>query len=175
MNKYEYQRSRSLFDLGPKSLRFILSNIFCSKATGPTEEKFNEPSGRISAPKRQYFAITDPGCLHNTLVDCMTLLLSQTWRHLIIRYYHMGFCLSPAVSTRDSIISPRALARGLIMVEGWYLGKWPKSHVIICLSHIQIRNLNYFRRKIIIFHTKTKKFGHVRRVTSRNSIRLTSR
>ena len=41
MNTYEYKRSRSLFDLGPKSLRFILSNIFCSKATGPTEEKIN--------------------------------------------------------------------------------------------------------------------------------------
>ena len=41
MNTYEYQRSSSLFDLGPKSLRFILSNIFYSKATGPTEEKIN--------------------------------------------------------------------------------------------------------------------------------------
>ena len=49
-----------------------------------------------------------------------------------------------------------------------------KPYVIICLSHIQIRNLNYFRRKTIIFHTKTKKFGHVKRVTSRNTIRLTS-
>ena len=32
MNTYEYQRSRSLFDLCPRSLRFILSNIFCCKA-----------------------------------------------------------------------------------------------------------------------------------------------
>ena len=38
----------------------------------------------------------------------------------IIREYHMRFGLSPAVSTRDSIINPRALAWGLIMVEGWY-------------------------------------------------------
>ena len=29
----------------------------------------------------------------------------------------MAFWLSPEVSTRDPIISPRALARGLIMVE----------------------------------------------------------
>ena len=30
----------------------------------------------------------------------------------------MGLWLSPEVLTRDPIISPRALARGLIMVEG---------------------------------------------------------
>ena len=41
MNIYEYQRSRSLFDFCPNSLRFILSNIFCSKSTGPTEAKFH--------------------------------------------------------------------------------------------------------------------------------------
>ena len=28
--KHKYQRSRSLFDLCPKSLRYVLSNIFCS-------------------------------------------------------------------------------------------------------------------------------------------------
>ena len=32
MNKYEYQMSRSLFDLCPGALRFILSNIFCCEA-----------------------------------------------------------------------------------------------------------------------------------------------
>ena len=37
---------------------------------------------------------------------------------LIFRDYLMAFWLSPEVSTRDPIISPRALARGLIMVEG---------------------------------------------------------
>ena len=40
--------------------------------------------------------------------------------HVIIRDYHMGVWLSLTVSTRDSIISPRALARGLILVEGLY-------------------------------------------------------
>ena len=39
-NKYEYQRSSSLIDLCPRSLRFILWNIFCSKASGPIEAKF---------------------------------------------------------------------------------------------------------------------------------------
>ena len=34
----------------------------------------------------------------------------------VIRDYHMGFWLSSAVSTRDSIISPRALADILILV-----------------------------------------------------------
>ena len=28
MNLYEYQRSRSFIDLGPRSLRFIFSNFF---------------------------------------------------------------------------------------------------------------------------------------------------
>ena len=32
--------------------------------------------------------------------------------------YLTAFWLSPEVSTRDPIISPRALAQGLIMVEG---------------------------------------------------------
>ena len=36
----------------------------------------------------------------------------------IIRDYLMAFWLSPDVSTLDPIISPRALARRLIMVEG---------------------------------------------------------
>ena len=39
-------------------------------------------------------------------------------KYVIIRDYLMAFWLSPEVSTRDPIISPRALARGLIMVEG---------------------------------------------------------
>ena len=40
MNTYEHQRSRSLFDLCPVSLRFILSNI-CCKAARPIEAKFH--------------------------------------------------------------------------------------------------------------------------------------
>ena len=36
----------------------------------------------------------------------------------VIREYLMAFWISPEVSTRDPIISPRALSRGLIMVEG---------------------------------------------------------
>ena len=39
-------------------------------------------------------------------------------QRMLIRDYLMAFWLSPEVSTRDPIISPRALARGLIMVEG---------------------------------------------------------
>ena len=39
MNTYE--RSRSLFDLYPRSLRFILSNIFCCKDPRPIEAKFH--------------------------------------------------------------------------------------------------------------------------------------
>ena len=42
--------------------------------------------------------------------------IDHSW--LIIRDYLMAFWLSAEVSTRDPIISPRALARGLIMVEG---------------------------------------------------------
>ena len=38
---YECQKTRSLFDLCPRSLRFILSNIFCSKAPRPVEAKFH--------------------------------------------------------------------------------------------------------------------------------------
>ena len=38
-NTYEYQRSRSLFDLCPRSLRFINSNISYETA-GPFEAKF---------------------------------------------------------------------------------------------------------------------------------------
>ena len=38
--------------------------------------------------------------------------------HVMIRDYLMGFWLSPEAATRDPIISPRAFAQGLIMVEG---------------------------------------------------------
>ena len=38
--------------------------------------------------------------------------------NLLIRDYLIAFWLSPEVSIRDPIISQRALARGLIMVEG---------------------------------------------------------
>ena len=79
----------------------IWSNFGCS-----------EPSGCISAPKRQDFTIrtcdvfngrqhiTDPGSLHNTLVDCMTLLHPQTRRHMICysesfwNYLHIYFILA---------------------------------------------------------------------------------
>ena len=37
---------------------------------------------------------------------------------IIIRDYNKKFWLSPEVSTLDPIISSRALAQGLIMVEG---------------------------------------------------------
>ena len=50
----------------------------------------------------------------------MALYHFQTRRHLIliIRDYLTAFWLSPKVSIRHPIISPRALARGLIMVDG---------------------------------------------------------
>ena len=40
LNKYEYQRSVSLFDLCPRSLIFIHSNI-CCKAARPIEATFH--------------------------------------------------------------------------------------------------------------------------------------
>ena len=66
-----------------------------------------------------------------------------TWG-VILRDYLMAFWLSPEVSTWDPIISQRALARGLIMVEGWYWGWLPKPHVIISLSHIPFHYFNAF-------------------------------
>ena len=46
--------------------------------------------------------------------------------HLIIRVYLMEFWLSPEVLNWDPIISPRAVARDLIMVErlSVYIGDW---------------------------------------------------
>ena len=41
MNLYEYQRSRSFIDLRPKSLRFNISNFFCSETARPIEAKFH--------------------------------------------------------------------------------------------------------------------------------------
>ena len=41
MNTYEYQRSRSLFDLCQRSLRFIILNIYCCEAARPIEAKFH--------------------------------------------------------------------------------------------------------------------------------------
>ena len=37
MNLYEYQRSRSFIDLHPRSLRFNISNFFCSETARPIE------------------------------------------------------------------------------------------------------------------------------------------
>ena len=81
----------------------------------------------ISVPKRQDFAIrkcdvfdrrqhiTDPGRLHKTLVDCMTLLHSQTRRHMIIcyseslcNYLHIYFILAcgpPVTMCHVSLLS----------------------------------------------------------------------
>ena len=41
MNTYEYQRSRSLLDLCPRSVTSILSNIFCCECAWPIEAKFH--------------------------------------------------------------------------------------------------------------------------------------
>ena len=45
-------------------------------------------------------------------------LKRDTTSSIIIKDYHREFWLSPRVSNRDPIIRPRALALGLIMVEG---------------------------------------------------------
>ena len=45
MNLYEYQRSRSFINLGPRSLRFTFSNFFSLETAMPIEAKFHvEPS-----------------------------------------------------------------------------------------------------------------------------------
>ena len=41
MNLYEYQRSRSFIDLGPRSLRFTFSNFFSLETARPIEAKFH--------------------------------------------------------------------------------------------------------------------------------------
>ena len=41
MNIYEYQRSRSFIDLGPRSLRFTFSNYFSLEAAWSIEAKFH--------------------------------------------------------------------------------------------------------------------------------------
>ena len=41
MNLYEYQRSRSFIDLGPRSHRFTFSNFFSLETTRPIEAKFH--------------------------------------------------------------------------------------------------------------------------------------
>jgi hypothetical protein len=52
-------------------------------------------------------------------------------KYMINREYYMAL----SVSTRDTNIIPRALAWGMILVEGWY-GMWyRKSHIILCLSY----------------------------------------
>ena len=41
MNFYEYKRSWSFIDLRPRSLRFNISNFFCSETARPIEAKFH--------------------------------------------------------------------------------------------------------------------------------------
>ena len=41
MNLYEYQRSRSFIDLGPRSLRFTFSNFIFLETAWPIEVKFH--------------------------------------------------------------------------------------------------------------------------------------
>ena len=47
----------------------------------------------------------------------------------------MALSVSHPVSTQDTNIIPRALARGMILVEGWYRMWYGKSHIILCLSY----------------------------------------
>ena len=45
MNLYEYQKSRSFIDLGPRSLRFTFSNFFSLEAAWSIEARFHmEPT-----------------------------------------------------------------------------------------------------------------------------------
>ena len=54
---------------------------------------------------------------------------------VIYREYYMALSVSYPVSTRDTNINPRALARGMILVESWY-GMWyGKNHIILCWSY----------------------------------------
>jgi metal-dependent HD superfamily phosphatase/phosphodiesterase len=55
-------------------------------------------------------------------------MLLNSENHGINREYYMALSVSHPVSTRDTNIIPRALARGMILVEDWY-GMWyRKSH-----------------------------------------------
>ena len=101
------------------------------------------------------------------MLSCLHLYIFQ-----IIRDYHMGFWLLQTILTQNPIISPRALAQGLIMVMDWYLGQWPKPHVLICLSHYS--NLLSFiclEEYPSVFTTKQRKLAMK---TSCNTIQLTS-
>jgi len=47
----------------------------------------------------------------------------------------MALSVLHPVLTRDTNIIPRTLARGMILVEGWYVMLYGKSHIIsLCLS-----------------------------------------
>ena len=48
----------------------------------------------------------------------------------------MAFFILPLLSAQDLDIGPRALAQGIISVQGWWQGQYEKGHVLIYLSHI---------------------------------------
>ena len=67
MNIYEYQRSRSFFDLCPRSLRLLFSTVFCSNGTGPMEAKFYVGSlwdGRIKIWRNGPGHVTKMAAMH---------------------------------------------------------------------------------------------------------------
>ena len=74
--------------------------------------------------------------LYNFPVTISEYFCKKLWRCAILRDYYMTFFISALVLARDSHIKPDSKAGGLILVEGWYQGRYRKFHVIIFLSHI---------------------------------------
>ena len=68
MNLYEYQRSRSFIDLGPRYIVSKFSNIFSLETAGPIEAKFY-----VAAPwdRRRKIHSNNPG--HTTKMAAMSI------------------------------------------------------------------------------------------------------
>ena len=79
MNLYEYQRSRSFIDLGPRSLRFTVSNFFSLETVRSIEAKFH-----VDPPWDGRTKIYSNGPDHMTEVAAMSIY-GKTLKNLLLR------------------------------------------------------------------------------------------
>ena len=75
MHTYEYQRSRSLFDLCLRSLGFILSSIFCCKASKHIEAKFHVERLWVVRMKVCYTSLYSFCLFSNNMCLCVNVCL----------------------------------------------------------------------------------------------------
>ena len=123
-------------------LFYIVTVCFSGEKRSKSKSGVKNKAHTIIPPTPSVFRLTYKLLKKKTYWNiCLPLFWLQKpfqnniFAHSVNREYYMALSVSHPVSTRDTNIIPRALARVIALVEGWH-GMWyGKSHIILWLTY----------------------------------------